>query len=383
MKAIYTLLLVASALLSCQRTPAIFPAPDVQETPSAYEADAGAPKIFRYRGVNLSGAEFGTAIPGEPGKDYQYPDPSDVEYFQSLPFAPLSISRPSQAPDRASSGSAGMNHIRLPFRWERLQPHLRGALVEAEWKRLAYVVDYATKKGMGVTLAPFGGFRHGADPELARGGYGKVVSEAEIADFWGRVAARFKDNPLVSINITNEPHDMPTETVAKLDNAAIAEIRAVGFQGMILAPGGGWTGGGHWGASWYGTPNAVAMTSVGVGDPNVVFEVHQYLDDKANGTGDCVSADIGVTRLSGFTAWLRKEHRKGFLGEFAGINTPTCKEAVTRMLTYVEANADVFVGWLWFGAGVWSFGSTYPLSIGPSDPPKPQLFWLLPFLKRP
>ena len=57
-----------------------------------------------YTGVNLAGADFGpTPTPGNTGTfgtDYTYPTDQEINYFLS----------------------EGMNTIRLPFRWERLQP---------------------------------------------------------------------------------------------------------------------------------------------------------------------------------------------------------------------------------------------------------------------
>lgn len=42
----------------------------------------GADAALRYTGVNLSGAEFGQAIPGTYNVDYIYPNQAEVDYFQ-------------------------------------------------------------------------------------------------------------------------------------------------------------------------------------------------------------------------------------------------------------------------------------------------------------
>lgn len=336
-------------------TPVVYPTFDAG-TPTDGGPDSYAPMgdasvdggAVQYRGTNLSGAEFGTAIPGDPGTDYQYPDPSDVEYFRTV----------------------GFNHFRLPFRHERLQPKLQGPLDEAEWVRLSYVIDYATTRGIAVTLCPMNGFRHNGVP----------VSTIQIGDFWGRVAQRVAGNARVSINPTNEPNGMTTEMVVALNQATLKEVRRVGFTGDVMVPGNAFTGGGHWTETWYGTPNSALMDQVGPGDAHVLFEVHQYLDTNADGKGtECVDADVGVRRLTAFVAWSKAKGRKAWLGEFAGRNTPTCQAAVAKMLAYVEASG-VFVGWDWWGAGVWSFATTYPFSIGPAVPAKPQLTWLVPFV---
>ena len=69
-----------------------------------------------YTGVSLAGAEFGSApTPTDLGTyddDYIYPNSKEVDYFLS----------------------EGMNTLRMPFRWERLQPTLNGDFDSAEFR---------------------------------------------------------------------------------------------------------------------------------------------------------------------------------------------------------------------------------------------------------
>ena len=60
-------------------------------------------------GVNLAGGEFGK-LPGVANRDYAYPGPRQFDYCQAK----------------------GLTVIRLPFKWERVQPKLKDALDEAE-----------------------------------------------------------------------------------------------------------------------------------------------------------------------------------------------------------------------------------------------------------
>jgi aryl-phospho-beta-D-glucosidase BglC (GH1 family) len=62
---------------------------------------AYAGSSLAFAGVNLAGAEFGK-VPGTYATDYTYPAPASIDYFSQL----------------------GFNLIRVPFRWERLQPTL-------------------------------------------------------------------------------------------------------------------------------------------------------------------------------------------------------------------------------------------------------------------
>ena len=107
----------------------------------------------------------------------------------------------------------------------------------------------------------------------------------------------------------------------------------------------------------------------GIVDPgnNYAFEAHQYLDYDYSGThtniGNSVAvpdATVGATRLVAFTHWLRINGYKGFLGEFAVDNSMIGNgssqigdEALTNMLSYIQTNSDVWLGWSWWGGGPW------------------------------
>jgi endoglucanase len=181
--------------------------------------------------------------------------------------------------------------------------------------------------------------------------------------------------------LMNEPNTMSTETWVSAANAAIAAIRATGANNVITVPGNGWTGAHSWTQNWYGTANASAMLAITDPSNNLIFEVHQYLDSNSSGNSDqCVSATIGSERLVSFTNWLRTNGKKGFLGEFAGGNNPTCNQGIANMLAYIQSNADVWSGWTWWAAGPWWGGYQYTIepSNGVDDP---KLTNMLPYLK--
>jgi endoglucanase len=290
------------------------------------------------RGVNLAGAEFAeNAMPGTFNADYTYPTHGEVDHFVGM----------------------GMNVFRLPFRWERLQRQTFADFNAAEQARLDDLVAYATGKGAYVLLDPHNYARYfGA---VLGGG----VSTSAFADFWRRLAERYKGNDRIIYGIMNEPHSMSTDVWVDAANAAIAAIRATGATQLIMVPGNAWTGAHSWMESWYGTSNSRAMLDIVDPLNNFVIEVHQYLDASSGGVdmGGCSSSTIGSQRLAAFTAWLADNDLRAFLGEFGAGTNATCLAAIDDMVGYLEARPEQWIGWAYWAAGPW-WGS----SIGNIEP---------------
>jgi endoglucanase len=286
-----------------------------------------------WRGVNLASAEFAVgqngegALPGVYGKDYIYPNQGEVDYYKAK----------------------GMNLIRLPFRWERLQPSLYGSFNTAEFNRLKTFVNQTTAKGVNVILDPHNYARY-------RGGVigSSSVPNGAFANLWSKLATEFKNNGRVFFGLMNEPFDMRSEQWLSAANAAIAAIRNVGAGNLIIVPGNGYTGAWTWDSNWYGTPNAQVMG--GIKDPYnwFMYDVHQYMDSDGSGTTEnCVNATIGAERLKNFTAWLRANNKKAILGEFSSGRNSVCDQALKNMVQYMEDNADVWRGWTYWAGGPW------------------------------
>jgi len=150
----------------------------------------------------------------------------------------------------------------------------------------------------------------------------------------------------------NEPNSMPTEDWKAGADAAIAAIRAVGANNLILVPGNAWTGAHSWLQNWYGTSNSVVFEDIDDPANNFAFDLHQYFDDDFSGrSANCKSATIGREVLPAVTGWLRANGMKAFLGEFGGGRNQTCYDAVDGALDYMAENADVWIGWAWWAAG--------------------------------
>jgi endoglucanase len=306
-------------------------------------------------GINLIGAEFSidqngvAAGPQVYGEYWIYPTRENA-YTQAAYYR-----------------QSGMRYARLPLRWERIQPKLGEDFDPAEASRLATAVSELASEGFSVIIDVHNYGRYWQD----RIGSG-AVTPAHFADLWRRLATSFKDKPTVVFGIMNEPFGFATEEWRSIAQAAVDAIRATDAGNLILVPGNAYSGASQWLENWYGTPNGPAMAHLRDPKDNMAFEVHQYLDGNQDGTGDVCTAD-GGTVLAAFTQWLRRNGRRGFLGEFGGSADPSCLAAIDRMLAYINANADVWVGWTVWADGPWWKWASYNVGPRPDGQNSPQM----------
>lgn len=184
-----------------------------------------------YRGVNLSGAEF-TAdaehLPGVVDRDYRYPTAGDLRYVA----------------DR------GHRMVRLPIRWERVQPTLMGRLQPAEVQRILSTLDRAAAYGLQV-LVDLHNYARYTRPAREGGatlvlGDGRLT-DVHLADLWSRLSAVLKGRAgVLGYGLMNEPHDLPGAAAAPTSGAAV----------WSFEDGAG---------SWSGEADAVATTSTAPG----------------------------------------------------------------------------------------------------------------------
>lgn len=315
---------------------------------------AGAAECLR--GANAAGAEFGEALPGEFGRHYTYPSAETLRYLRSK----------------------GMNVVRLPFRWERLQKRQFAEFDPAELERLRETVAAATGLGMTVVL----------DPHNFAMYYQKAIGSDDVpiaafADFWRRLAPLFAGRDDIIYLLMNEPALITAQHWLPAANAAIAEIRAAGADNFILVPGTLWTGAVHWDADQPGGSNAQVMR--GVTDPlnHFGFDIHQYLDDDYSGTKTaCTKADEAIAALERVTAWMEETGNRAFLGEFGGHARPDCYSGLARLVGLVNARPDIWAGWSIWAAGDW--WGDHPLSVQPLDDgrDRPQMVAIERFIPR-
>lgn len=150
------------------------------------------------------------------------------------------------ASDYTYFAGVGMNTIRLPILWERLQPTASGELDPAQLALLQQAVARAKAAGMYLVIdihnyAKYYGYKIGS-PE---------VPVATFTDLWRRLALAFNSDNAVMFGLMNEPNNISASDWAGAAQAAIDAIRRTGANNLILVPGALWTGA-H---SWYSTTN--------------------------------------------------------------------------------------------------------------------------------
>jgi endoglucanase len=296
-------------------------------------------EVVCLRGVNLAGAEFGS-LGDDYGEGYLYPSEETISYF----------------------AGKGLNTVRLPFLWERLQPQLYKGLDSKELRRLKSAVKEIRARNMAVILDPHNYARFRG--ELIGS---ETVPQSAFADFWRRLATVFAGADGVAFGLMNEPHGISAEDWVSVANSAIGAIRLAGAGNLILVPGTAWTGAHSWRSDSYGTPNASVMQQVADPNNNYAYEFHQYADvDFSGKNAECSRAQDAIKGLDEVTSWLRDNGKQGFLGEFAVPADPQCLNVLTDMVRTVEKDPDVWLGWSYWAGGDW-WPADEPLNIQPTE----------------
>lgn len=320
------------------------------QTPNAGSqtpATGGAPaNPINLVGINLAGAEFGAdvALPGTYLKQYIYPGEADFKRY----------------------AERNLKLVRLPFRWERIQPRLNGELNRAELGRLLATLNHARKYDMQVILDMHNYYRY----------YGKMIGSNEVpvsafADTWKRIAQQVANHPAVyGYGLMNEPHTTNGKwPVAAL--AAAKSIRSVDSQRWVIIAGDRWSSAFHWPS--YNT-KLVSDPWMRDAKNNLMFEAHLYFDKDYSGyytnRNEVYDPMIGVVRAKPFVEWLSKYRLRGFIGEHGAPDfSPSAVAATDNLLRYLGQHCIPSTYW---AAGPW--WNDYPLSLDVKNgKPRPQL----------
>jgi endoglucanase len=302
-------------------------------------------------GVNLSGAEYGK-VDGLHGRDYTFPGVKTLDYYNGK----------------------GLRLIRLPFKWERLQPVAMGPLAEKELALLDATIAACRERRMGLIIEPHNYCRY----------HGKLVGDevpaAALKDLWTKLAARYAAEPaVVAYDLMNEPH-ATKGTWAKTAQLALDGVRASDLKKLVLVPGDSWSGAHSW---------VKANPELNINDPanNFAYEAHQYFDQDHSGTykktydEGKATPEIGAERLESYLAWLKEHKARGFLGEF-GIprDDPRWLAVLDRFLARLQADG---IGGTYWGGGSWFGENDLSLDAGKDGRDRPQMAIMQQYIKPP
>ena len=302
-------------------------------------------------GINLSGAErgfgaeieegWGPAIPGVEGSTYVWPNPDTNTNVKVVDTTLL---------------PGGMDTIRLPFQWERLQPALNADFDAGYLAKLKATAAALRSRGSNVLLDVHN-YAYYKVNGRGTAAPGQLVGSPEVpvtafADFWRRMAVEFGSQSLSSpyiFGLMNEPHDIDFKVWTNAAQAALTAIRMQGAKNLIFVPGAGWTTAADF--SWDDN-NTLLQT---VTDPldNMAIEVHQYYDGACTATGY-------VDKLAFFENWAVINHRVAFLGEMGlpGAGGDTCLQAFANLLDHLQATAAGTANGVWVGYTYWCIDSS-------------------------
>ena len=274
-------------------------------------------------GINISGGEFGGAG-GKLGTNYIYPSTAEMRSY----------------------AAQGFKLLRVPFRWERLQPNLYGPLSEVDRKALKSVVTQANALGLTVILDMHNYGARQVKGSAALVGSGTLATTA-LTNAWVKIMEDYRSNPKVWIGLMNEPNRQTAAQWWAIAGQVTKDIRAQKISNKLLIPGTAWTGAHNWVSS------GNAAQAVKFVDPgkNYAFEVHQYLDAWSTGTTDKCEVKAGQ-RVNAALTWAEKYKVKLFFGEIGASGQPQCAKEYPDMLRRLKTSSAV-LGWTAWGGGAW------------------------------
>ena len=173
-------------------------------------------------GINISGGEFG-GTGGTLGSNYIYPSTAEMRSY----------------------AAQGFKLLRVPFRWERLQPNLYGPLSEVDRKALKSVVTQANALGLTVILDMHNYGARQVKGSAALVGSGTLATTA-LTNAWVKIMEDYRSNPKVWIGLMNEPNRQTAAQWWAIAGQVTKDIRAQKISNKLLIPGTAWTGAHNW-----------------------------------------------------------------------------------------------------------------------------------------
>lgn len=228
-------------------------------------------------GVNLAGLEFGT----HNNFSSQNRGVRGVDYF----------SEPAES--IAFLARQGVQMIRLPVRWERIQPDLNGPLDQAYRSEISAILQACESNNIEVIidLHNYGGFFDGGRKLTFSD---NTLTEENLIDVWQKMDQQFKQNmSVLAYGLMNEPKDEPpiqegARAWEAVSQKTLTALRESGINTTILVAGYNW--------SKISTWNEYHPTGW-IQDPlnNFRYEGHHYWDADSSGTYQQTYTDLLIS----------------------------------------------------------------------------------------
>ena len=257
----------------------------------------------------------------------------------------------------------GVSVIRLPIKWETIQPTLGGALDPSEVSRLEVELSRAHATGLDVIVDLHNGCRYEL-PESAPLTCSRGISIDQFANIWIRLSAVLKNEPgVLAYDLMNEPNDLTADgsnTRAdavlweRFSQAAVDALRSAGDDHQLMVEGVSWSNVDTFAKlhpqAWIRDPrNAVTYsahdyfnqtgiyTVTGRDAPELSYSywANRFQTDGTTGTRSF--DDWNLNRLKSFIDWLARNRAFGDIGE---IGWPSYQEMVASGMSPQEAGSE-------------------------------------------
>ncbi|TGO60409.1 hypothetical protein BOTNAR_0146g00220 [Botryotinia narcissicola] len=298
----------------------------------------------KYIGTNIAGFDFGCTTDGTCLTNKILPA------LKSLNNGPDGIGQMAHFVSKT-----GHNIFRLPVGWQYLvNNNLGGTLDSSNLATYDQLVQGCLATGA-TCIIDIHNYARWNGGIIGQGG----PTDAQFASLWTQLAAKYKSNTKIVFGLMNEPHDLNSVTTwAATLQKVVTAIRQAGASNMLLLPGSDYASAG----AFITDGSAAVLSKVTNPDgtfTNLIFDVHKYLDSDNSGTHtECVTNNIDAA-FAPLATWLRANGRQAILSETGGGNTASCQTYLCQQVAYLNANSDVYLGYIGWSAG--SFDSTYEL----------------------
>jgi len=310
---------------------------------AAVEAAAPASSSGKtmYAGMNIAGFDFGCDTSGSCSGAYVDPGANGISQMQHF------------------AKDDKLNIFRLPIGWQHLTSNTLGGALDATVSGAYDKLVQGCLATGAVCLIDLHNYARWNGQVIGQGG----PTNAQFADVWSKIAAKYKGEKNIMFGLMNEPHDLTMSTWADSAQAAVTAIRKAGATSqMILLPGTDYTS-----AGTFPTNSGPSMLKVKDSDgttSKLIFDVHRYLDSDNSGThAECTSDHVQDSFVP-LATWLRTNKRQAILSEVGGGNTSSCQTDVCAAIDSLNKNSDVYLGYIGWSAG--AFDSSYVLSLTPN-----------------